>query len=368
MLDRNTPRILNVDDTDATRYMVTKALRSAGFEVMEAVNGKDCFKLVGEKPDLVVLDIQLPDISGLEICERLKSDPSTASIPILHVSATHISGEDQAEGLEGGAEGYLTHPIDPLVLVATVKALLRAKVAEQKMRDTVHTLELERSLREQFVATLTHDLRNPLSAAKTTAQMLARNGDDPARRLTLVSRIVQSVDRADQMITNLLDANRIRAGESIPLTIQPLDLTRLVRETLDELSSLYEERFVLHSPAEVQGFWCPIGLRRVVENLATNAIKYGADHRPITVTLTQPDTSVVLSVHNEGPSLSGEEQVRLFEPFHRSFSAKQSGSKGWGLGLTLVRGIAEAHKGTAGVESSPEKGTTFSVRLPLDSR
>lgn len=128
--------ILNVNDDDASRYVVSRILRSAGYEVVEAAAGFEALSLVRrEHPAMVVLDIQLPDISGLEVCRRLKGDPQTAGIPVLQTSATFITADRKVEGLESGADGYLAQPIEPPELLATVRALLRANAAEQQVRD-----------------------------------------------------------------------------------------------------------------------------------------------------------------------------------------------------------------------------------------
>src|SRR5262245_42200250 len=113
--------ILNVDDDEAGRYAVSQMFRSAGFEVLEAANGAEALSLVQQRrPDIVLLDIKLPDIDGFEVCRRIKSNPETAQITVIHLSATLVQGADRVRGLEGGADGYLTEPISQAELVATV--------------------------------------------------------------------------------------------------------------------------------------------------------------------------------------------------------------------------------------------------------
>jgi len=124
--------ILNVDDHDAVRCSISEILAEAGFEVKEAANGREALRLVKEKPDLVILDVNLPDINGFEVCRQIKADPATASIPVLHRSAVYTQSKDRAQGLEEGADAYLTKTAGPAELVATVKALLRIRQAEEK--------------------------------------------------------------------------------------------------------------------------------------------------------------------------------------------------------------------------------------------
>jgi PAS domain S-box-containing protein len=130
MADELKARVLNVNDSDATREAVNLFLRQAGFEVIEAATGNEALQMAKENPDLIVLDVNLPDVNGFEVCRRIRADPSTSSIPVLHLSATYVDDRSKAKGLEGGADAYLTHPVEPPVLVATVKALLRMRHAE----------------------------------------------------------------------------------------------------------------------------------------------------------------------------------------------------------------------------------------------
>ena len=148
MADRKAT-ILHVDDDEANRYAVTRSLVKAGFEVTEAVDGTSALRKAVEGPDLIILDIRLPDIDGFEVCRRIKRDPATADIPVLHLSASFISGEAKAHGLDGGADGYLVRPVEPVELVATVKALLRNKAAEDALRASEEHLRLTVELNPQ---------------------------------------------------------------------------------------------------------------------------------------------------------------------------------------------------------------------------
>lgn len=128
--------ILNVDDIEAGRYVTTKILRKAGFEVWEAETGADALAKSGDGPDLVLLDINLPDINGTEVCKRIKNNPLTSHLPVLHLSATSMKPPDFSAGLRDGADGFLMQPVDPNELIATIKALLRLKEVERRLRDS----------------------------------------------------------------------------------------------------------------------------------------------------------------------------------------------------------------------------------------
>ena len=147
----STGKILVVDDTEANRYTIARILRKEGFEVQEAENGRAGLALVNNDLDLVVLDIHMPEMDGYEVCKRIKADPELRAIPILHISATYTGASDIAFGLESGADGYLTHPVEPAVLLATVRAFLRLRQADRALRESE---ALARSRAEELQAVM----------------------------------------------------------------------------------------------------------------------------------------------------------------------------------------------------------------------
>lgn len=247
-----------------------------------------------------------------------------------------------------------------------MRELTASIMTEINLRNQIQKLKVEKNLRETFVAALTHDLRTPLAAAKMGVQLLGRRHADLPTVQSSVARVSGSLDRAERMIQNLLDASIIKAGKRVALELGECDFHAVTAQALDELSALYPERFVLKAEGEFKMKGDPLGLRRIVENLASNAAKYGAPGTPIEVLLERGEQHVVLQVRNQGTPIAADELQTIFEPFHRARSATESAEKGWGLGLPLVRGIAEAHGGKASVTSSAGEGTCFTITLPLD--
>ena len=236
-----------------------------------------------------------------------------------------------------------------------------------RSNEKIVDLETERALRESFVSLLSHDLRTPLSVAKISAQLIQRRSSDPDACQNLALKISHSIDRADDMIRNLLDANRIRSGEKLPLNIEHFEMSSFIQETLLDLATVHGDRFVLKPSEKIEGFWDIQNVRRVIENLCNNAIKYGSIS-PVTLSLELSDKFVKICVHNQGLIISQEDQKSLFQQFWRSHEAEESGKKGWGIGLTLVQGVAEAHGGNVSVKSEAGTGTIFTVSLPIDAR
>ena len=240
-------------------------------------------------------------------------------------------------------------------------------IDEQKK--SIRDLEEQRELREKFVYALTHDLRTPMTAGKMTAQLILRRPSDPAQVAKLAERIIVNMDRADDMIRDLLDVSRIRAGEPLPLTYTECRLRDIIETSVADLALTHGSRIRMENEfGELVGSWDANIIQRIVENLVGNAVKYGTPDTPITVRLDETAEWVEIGVHNDGNPIADVDQVSLFDPFRRTKDALGGGLRGWGIGLTLVKGMTEALGGMVRVESSVAQGTTFFVRLPRDSR
>ena len=236
------------------------------------------------------------------------------------------------------------------------------------LQDKVDALTRERGLRERFMSVLVHDLRGPLTVAKMGSAMLVNEPKMLNERPDIAAKIDTNIDRVERMIRDLLDTNRIRANERLPLHLAEVDLAALAREVIQDLSPINYERFILKLEDGVRGIWDAEELRRALWNLAINAVKYGAADKPITITVKRSGAEAQISVHNYGSFIAPEDQASVFDSFTRTQDAQTKGQIGWGLGLTLVRGSSEAHGGNVTLESSVARGTTFTIHLPLDAR
>lgn len=222
-------------------------------------------------------------------------------------------------------------------------------------------VENEKKAREDFVITLIHDLRTPLTSAILNAEIIQKSS-------TGFIKIISSLDRINKMINDLLDANRIQSGNTLPLHVEYCDLHQLMMKVIDDLTLVHGKRFVLNASDSIMGYWSSDGLRRVIENLLINAVKYGLAQSPINIMIKKTETSASFQVHNLGNELSPVEQINIFESHQRLSKDRPYNIRGWGIGLTLVKGILKAHGGTIAVKSESGKGTTFTITIPLDSR
>lgn len=240
---------------------------------------------------------------------------------------------------------------------------LKAEAAVERLEESEQNLKLERETREKFVSALAHDLQTPLTAVKLNLEIIKRKPGDPDAAARGLTKGFANISRIEAMIQNLLDANRIKAGEKLHLDFETVKINALIEQIIKDMKAIHGDRFDLKLKEDMDCFWSIDGIRRLMENLCNNAVKYG-DKSPITIQTDLLEKGIVISINNKGSLISEEDMTKLFDPYQRSESAIKSPQKGWGIGLTLVKGIAEAHEGNILVKSNPHDGTTFSVYLP----
>lgn len=489
MADPQPVTILIVDDDEAKRYAITKIIERAGFTTREATTGTEALRLVHTMPDLVILDVKLPDVSGFEVCRRIKADPTTANIPVLHLSTTFVDLEDKIQGLEGGADGYLTDVLEPLELIATVKALLRTRKAEEearltsrqwqstfdavndgvilldgdgmvvqanqaidrilgrpwsevigrsfhelmdipadsehsaflKMLQTQHREVFERTLagrwlhvavdpvknqqgivkgalgivsdvtdrrgmeeelrrraeglaaadrrKDEFLAMLAHELRNPLAPILNCLELIRHETATNPHLGELLGIAEHQVRHMSRLLDDLLDVSRFTQGK-IQLRKEDLDVSTIVAHAVETATPLVEAKghqltvTLPRVPVRLHGD--PTRLEQVVANLLNNAAKYSEPGGRITLTADRNGDELVLRVKDTGIGLSPEMQARVFDLFAQADLSLDRTQGGLGIGLTLVRSLVEHHGGSVSVQSPGlGQGSEFTVRLPL---
>lgn len=219
-----------------------------------------------------------------------------------------------------------------------------------------------REIAETFIACLSHDLRNPLNVAKVSSQMIQHKSTDE-RVVSLAQRVCLKLSEMDQMIQSLLDASALNGRKKVTLHIITFDMVELVKEVCADLPYIQSPQ--IHEQGPVIGFWCKASMKRVLENLLSNAYKYGDKNRPVSVHIARVDDRLLLSVHNEGCPIPESEFERVFHSYHR---LENIDIRGWGLGLPFVQIVVECHGGTVIVDSGEGRGTTFTISMPIDCR
>ncbi len=222
---------------------------------------------------------------------------------------------------------------------------------------------MHESFRHKMAAALSHDMRSPLSVVITAAHLLSM-GAAPDRTPALAKRILDNGQRLGSMIEELLDALSFNRGEKLPLDLSQFDVLDLARTVCSDASVATPGDCTV-SGASVTGYWCEDSLRRALENLVVNAIKYG-DGNGVQIKVDEAHGRMLMSVHNSGNAIANEHHGQIFEYLWRDGSTK--GRRGWGIGLPFVKSVAESHGGSVAVDSSPATGTTFIIDIPVDCR
>lgn len=222
------------------------------------------------------------------------------------------------------------------------------------------------ALHEKFVASLAHDLRNPLATANMAADLIAHKTRS-FRIRDLAGRIIKNHNRMDQMIQGLLDTIVFQSDKKLRLDLSNFDMLDVVKEVCEQFISVYQSRFEI-AGGSVKGWWSRDPMKRALENLVGNAVKYGAPGKQIRIKIDEAHGRLLLSVHNEGNPIPPEELEDIFQIFQRAIAAKESKKQGWGIGLPYVREVTESHGGSIGVDSAAERGTTFLIDIPVDAR
>lgn len=226
--------------------------------------------------------------------------------------------------------------------------------------------EAQTTFRERFIATLTHDLRNPIAAAKMAAELIGEANDDPDEVKELAERLKTNLKRADNMVQSLLDVAYMHSGYQLNYHMEPCDLNLIVSDIIHEMMLTHGDRFEIRGES-IEGFWNKSAVYRAIENLISNALKYGDSKSPIVVAFKRCDGHVQIRVHNDGRPIPAADQKRIFQPFKREKTVLEA-RQGWGLGLCYVQSATEAHGGKVKVQSDASHGTDFLIELPIDSR
>jgi signal transduction histidine kinase len=356
--------ILNVDDNDGARYAKTRILTRAGLRVIEAASGGEALQMAQlHHPDLVLLDMKLPDIHGMEVCRQLKADSITQSILVLQTSASYLSSADKIRALEGGADNYLFEPIEPEELVANVKALLRLGKVERQLRESDR-------LKDEFLATLAHELRNPLGPIRNAVELLRHLGPEQQEQQEQARQtIMRQTNHLVRLVDDLLDVSRINKGK-IVLQREPVALNGFIHTALETAGPIMESRrhqlTVSLPPNDVVINGDGVRLAQVVGNLLHNAAKFTQVGGEVSLCVETEGDMLAIRVRDNGIGIAPEQRKKIFELFAQAEHVPDRVQDGLGIGLSLVRKLVELHGGEVTAQSAGRgQGSTFEVRLPI---
>ncbi len=367
-------RILVVDDEPGIRDAVSRVLAShrttlpdetaeTVFEVAQAGTGEEALAVCAAgAPDILLLDYKLPGLSGLDVLERL--GPAAADTLVVMITA-YATIETAVTATRRGAYDFLAKPFTPAELRTTVSRAATYLALQRKAR---RLAEEKRQARFQLLSVLFHELKSPLAAVEGYLDLLRDGVLEPGsgRYEEILDRCGVRLGGMRRLILDLLDLTRLESGQRKrdPIALDARDFARRAVETVQPAAAARGIAVALDAPEPVPLVFDPGELEIVLNNLLSNAVKYNRDGGRVDVRLVREPGAVRLAVADTGVGMSREEVGRLFGEFVRIRNERTRDIPGSGLGLSIVRKIVELSGGEVAVESEPDRGTTFAVRLP----
>jgi len=348
-------------------------LRDAGWLVIDAVDVADAFRHIhgDAPPDIIIVELDAPGVDAEELCDRLAAEPDHVGIPVMFTSAMRTDSGARARGLELGADVYLPQPFDAGELFAQLRALLRRRAHDLELRNRAQRLEEADRRKDEFLAVLVHELRNPLNVLTTSQALLADRPPRDTVEARAFAAMQRQTDHLRHLVDDLLDASRVTRGD-IEVCHTVVDLAVTLERTLQSVRELMFSRRnqtlvgdLVDGPVWVLGD--EARLEQVFVHLLDNASKYTPEHGRVTVQLRVVEDQARITVHDDGMGMTSTTLARIFGGLRdRGDPEEMSQRPGMGVGLALAKTLVEAHGGSIAAHSKGlNRGSRFVVSLPL---
>ena len=362
--------VLADDNADMRTYV--RNLLGSRYEVLAAADGDEALRLIHERmPALVLADVMMPRLDGFGLLARVRADERTRGIPLVLLSA-RAGEEARAEGLEAGADDYMVKPFAARELLARVQAniglaQLRAEVERAAGREEV--LEVERRHKDEFLATLAHELRNPLAPLRNAIELMRRDAVTAERRGPLLEMMQRQLAQLVRLVDDLLEIARVNSG-LLELRSAPVAVATIVRdavETTEPVVSALGHRLVVDVEDEhLLLIGDGVRLAQILSNLLNNAAKYTPPGGSIRIQSRRHEANVAITVSDSGVGIASTAMPSVFSMFSRAGRTGLNGEGGLGIGLALALKIAQMHGGTLEAQSEGAgRGSAFTLTLPL---
>lgn len=370
--------VLVVDDTPANVRLLTGILKVEGYEIETASDGVAALAAIAARvPDVVLLDAMMPGMDGFEVCRRIKSEPTTAFLPVVMVTAL-TETEDRVRALEAGADDFLAKPVDDIEVVARVESLVRVRRQHQELENAHRELKKLEAMRDSMTAMLVHDLRTPLTTLLGPLEMLQSGQFGTLEPLQdeIIAMSTRSGHRLLGLVNQILDVAKMESGELIP-NWSEVSAELMVNEALEQLTLItHQHKITLSRDIEPMPLFQADEdlLRRVLANLIGNAIKFTPEPGEVEISARPANkdenqkhalkSGVLFGVRDNGEGIAEADRERIFDKFGQAGSRKSERKTSTGLGLTFCRLAVEAHGGHIWVESEEGEGSTFFFIVP----
>jgi len=365
--DQTTGNILIVDDTPANLRVLSGMLKDEGYKVRPVPSGTLALRAAkSDPPDLILLDIMMPEMDGYETCQKLKESEQLREIPVIFISALN-EVDDKVKAFQNGGVDYITKPFQFEEVHARVDTHLRIQQQKQELRQRYKELQQLEAMRENLTDMIVHDMRNPLSGISGFLELLQMteesNLSDKGKEFVHKAR--NSSEFLIDMTSSLLDLSKLESGE-MNLDKRECELQVLIREAYNHVESLTEEKRVeLDLPDSPHLLSCDAELiKRVIQNLIGNALKFTSSDGSVSVSILNGDGETKVAITDSGPGIPEDYREKIFEKFGQ-VEARQEGKKySTGIGLSFCKLAVESHGGEIDVDSEVGRGSTFWFTIP----
>jgi len=367
-------KILVIEDETQIREEVSDWLQFEGYETVTAANGRLGLAAVEqEDPDLILCDITMPQMDGYEVLIEVRANPKHATTPFIFLTAA-ADRDSLRKGMSLGADDYLTKPFTLDEVLGAIRTRLQRHVAQTQqgqyhidvLSSALNQERKQNLLKSRLIALFSHDFRNPLATILMSSSVIRAYADrlSPVRKQQALNRIDGAVHSLTQMLDDMLIIAELESGylayKPEPIALAPF-IEAIVAEyrLIDQNAHKLTYQHELQRPTEVD----PKLLRQLLSNLIANALNYSPAGSEVTITASEGVDTFTLSIQDQGIGIPAESLPYLFEPLYRADNAKHI--RGTGLGLSIVKNCVDRHQGSIKVTSELNRGTTFSIELPL---
>lgn len=363
------PTVLVVDDNTNNLKIVALTLRELNFKIVIATNGKDALDLVERtKPDLILLDVMMPEMDGFEVCDILKSKPEYQNLPIIFLTAV---GEKSkiVKGFELGGVDYITKPFNKEELIIRIKTHLELKFTRDELQKTSDHLSELNELKDRMFSVIGHDLRGPLGNVKMTLDLLSKglfeyNSDD--YKETMMT-LVQSSEEVSELLENLLGWAKSQSGI---LKYHPEDIAvdRLIESTYFMFKANLTHKNISFEPNVQENLNINTDaymLKMILKNVMSNAIKFTHEGGNISLNAEAINGDINITIIDNGVGIPSEDIPKLFDEKEHLSTYGTNGEAGSGLGLKVANSFVVRMDGKMDIESKSGEGCTINLKLPM---
>jgi two-component system sensor histidine kinase/response regulator len=354
--------VLVVDDGIANLRLLSDLLGEHGYEVRAVTSGRQALQAVEhDPPDLILLDITMPEMNGYEVCQRLKAKDCSRDVPVIFLTSLTDTA-DKVRAFDAGGVDYVTKPFQFDEVLARVKTHVALRRAQADLADSYTRLRALEQLRDDLVRMVVHDMGSPLQALGINLLLLkGAVSEDKGDILQSASRLAEELS---QMTSDLFDVSRLEECR-MPVKLAMWNLTQMARDVRAVLGAIDAKRLIDIESAGAVEVSCDGALvRRVMENLVTNALRHTPAGSPMCISIASGEGRVRVEVHDQGRGVPPEARDRIFEKFGTVEVRQESAYHSVGLGLAFCKLAVEAHGGTIGVDPGVQAGSTFWFELP----